>query len=65
MSRAWASLTLRLLGPALELLCLWALLNPAARSSRVFGLALEPWLYAGLAIGLAMVAIGLGLRPRS
>jgi hypothetical protein len=56
-------LALRILGPALEIVCIGLLLNGSARDWTVFGRPLEPLLYIGVAVGLAMVAIGLGLTP--
>ena len=55
---------LRLLGPLVECLCLIALFRYGNRGRTLLGLPIEPFLYAGLACGLAMVIVGL-LASRS
>ena len=59
-------LALRLIGPVLEIACIGLLLGNFGRNRSVFGQPIEPLLYLGVALGLAMVALGLGLSaPRS
>ena len=66
MRTARIGLVLRLLGPAIEIVCIGLLLWGFGRGRTGFGQALEPLLYVGVAVGLAMVAIGLGLSaPRT
>ncbi len=52
-------LTLRLLGPMVECLCLFALMRYGSRGTTILGRPIEPMLYAGLGCGLAMVVVGL------
>jgi hypothetical protein len=59
-------LILRLLGPAIQLGCLVLLFRPGVAGSRLLGVPVEYALYAGLALGLSMVAAGLILvRPQA
>jgi hypothetical protein len=71
MTTARIGLVLRLIGPVLEIACIGLLLGNFGRGRSVFGQPIEPLLYLGVALGLAMVALGLGLsshrpgrRPR-
>lgn len=50
---------LRLIGPLIEVACLIALLNVRDQGRMIFGLPVEYPLYAGLALGLSLVVIGL------
>ena len=61
---ARTGVTLRLLGPLIEVICLILLLRERDRGRQVLGLPVEYPLYAGLALGLALVVVGLALsRP--
>jgi hypothetical protein len=51
--------TLRLLGPLIEVACLIVLLRVRDQGRRFFGLPVEYSLYTGLAVGFALVVIGL------
>ena len=62
--RRRVGLVLRLLGPLVECLCLIALMRYGNRGRIFLGLPIEPFLYAGLACGLALVIVGL-LASRS
>lgn len=66
MSTARISLALRLLGPAVELVCIGLILWEGRQERPVLPPPLR-WLpYVGVALGLAMVAIGLSLSvPRT
>jgi hypothetical protein len=56
--------TLRLLGPLIEVVCLILLLRWRDQGRQVLGFPVEYPLYAGLALGLALVLVGLALsRP--
>ncbi|RUL87737.1 hypothetical protein [Tautonia sociabilis] len=61
MSAPRIGLALRLIGPILEFSCIALVLRGPARNRETFGMEVEPLLYAGLALGLAMVAVGLSL----
>ena len=52
---------LRLIGPLIEVACLIALLNVRDQGRMILGLPVEYPLYAGLALGLSLVVIGLAL----
>jgi hypothetical protein len=55
---------LRLLGPLIEVGCLIVLLRVRDQGRTVLGLPVEYPLYAGLALGLTLVVVGLALvRP--
>ena len=56
---ARTGLTLRLLGPLIEVVCLIALVNVRDRGRLAFGVPVEYPLYAGLAVGLSLVVVGL------
>lgn len=71
MTTTRIGLALRLIGPVLEIACIGLLLGNFGRDRSLFGQPVEPLLYLGVALGLAMVALGLGLstarpgrRPR-
>ncbi len=63
MTPARIGLIFRLLGPALEIVCIGLLLFGGGKDQFFFGIPLENFLYLGVALGLAMVAIGLGMTP--
>lgn len=63
MTPARIGLIFRLLGPVLEIVCIGLLLYGAGRDRSLLGFPLENFLYLGVALGLAMVAIGLGMTP--
>ena len=52
-------LTLRLLGPLIEVICLILLLQVRDQERAFLGVPAEYPLYAGLALGFAMVVVGL------
>ena len=54
-----AGLTFRLVGPLIEVFCLIGLQKWGGEGRTVAGLAVEYWLYAGLALGFALVVVGL------
>jgi hypothetical protein len=56
---ARTGLTLRLLGPLIEVICLILLLQVRDQGRTYLGVPAEYPLYAGLAIGFAMVVVGL------
>jgi hypothetical protein len=56
---ARTGLTLRLLGPLIEVACLILLLRVRDQGRQVLGMPVEYPLYAGMALGLALVVIGL------
>lgn len=61
---ARTGLTLRLLGPLIEVACLLALLRVRDQGRQFLGIPVEYPLYAGLALGLLLVVIGLAFaRP--
>ena len=61
---ARTGVTLRLLGPLIEVACLILLLRVRDQGRQVFGMPVEYPLYAGLALGLTLVVIGLAfVRP--
>jgi hypothetical protein len=61
---ARTGVTLRLVGPLIEVACLIVLLKVRDQGRQVFGLPVEYPLYAGLALGLALVVVGLAfVRP--
>ena len=61
---ARTGVTLRLLGPLIEVACLIVLLRWRDQGRQVLGVPVEYPLYAGLALGLALVVVGLLLsRP--
>lgn len=61
---ARTGLTLRLVGPLIEVICLIALSRVHDQGRLFFGLPVEYILYAGLAAGLALVVVGLTMvRP--
>jgi hypothetical protein len=63
---ARTGLTLRLLGPLIEVACLIVLLKVRDQGRQILGMPIEYPLYAGLACGLALVVIGLAfVRPAS
>ncbi|WP_169976715.1 hypothetical protein [Tautonia rosea] len=65
MTTSRIGLVLRLIGPVLEIVCIGLLLGNFGRNRSLFGQPAEPLLYFGVALGLAMVALGLGLStPR-
>jgi len=60
------ALVLRLLGPLIEIACLVLLNRFGARGASIAGRPVEYLLWAGLAVGFAMVVLGLTLgRPAS
>ncbi len=63
---ARTGVTLRLFGPLIEVLCLIALVNLRDQGRRVLGVPVEYPLYAGLALGLTLVFVGLAfVKPES
>ena len=52
-------LTFRLVGPLIEVFCLIGLQKWGGQGRTIAGLAVENWLYAGLALGFALVVVGL------
>ena len=54
-----AGLTLRLVGPLIEVFCLIGLQKWGGQGRTVAGLPVEYGLYAGLALGFALVVVGL------
>ncbi len=61
---ARTGMTLRLVGPLIEVVCLIILLQVRDQNRQVAGLPVEYPLYAGLALGFALVVVGLTLaRP--
>jgi len=56
---ARTGLTLRLIGPLIEVACLILLLKVRDQGRQVLGVPVEYPLYAGMALGLALVVIGL------
>ena len=61
---ARTGLTLRLLGPLIEVACLIVLLRVRDQGRQILGLPVEYPLYAGLALGLTLVVVGLAfVRP--
>jgi hypothetical protein len=59
-------LTLRLVGPLIEVICLGLMFGLPARDIQFHGVALQTVLYGGVALGLLLVIAGLTLvrRPR-
>jgi hypothetical protein len=51
-------LILRLVGPLLEVGCLWGMLQVRGRGYRVLGLDAETWCWAGIIICLGLVIAG-------
>jgi hypothetical protein len=65
MTTARIGLALRLIGPALEIVCIGLILWEGRRGRPLLPPGLRPLPYLGVALGLAMVAIGLSLTaPR-
>jgi hypothetical protein len=61
---ARTGITLRLLGPLIEVACLILLLKVRDQGRQVLGVPVEYPLYAGMALGLALVVAGLAfVRP--
>ena len=61
---ARTGVTLRLLGPLIEVVCLILLLRVRDQGRQILGLPVEYPLYAGLALGLTLVIVGLAfVRP--
>lgn len=60
-------MTLRLLGPLIEITCAAILVRTWGEGRTIAGIAIEPLLMVGFAIGLAMVVAGLTMvkRPSS
>ncbi|HEX8203194.1 MAG TPA: hypothetical protein VF590_22145 [Isosphaeraceae bacterium] len=58
-------LVLRITGPLIEVACLVLLFSFPGRRLSPAGIPLDDLLYAGLALGFAMVLIGLSLSGRS
>jgi hypothetical protein len=64
------ALTLRLLGPLIEVACLIVLVQVRDQGRTIAGVPVEHPLYAGLAVGFGLVVAGLifartdGRRPR-
>jgi hypothetical protein len=58
------ALTLRLLGPLIEVVCLILLLKIRDQGKQFAGIPLEYLLYAGLALGFCLVAAGLIFSSR-
>jgi hypothetical protein len=56
---ARTGLTLRLVGPLIEVACGIVLVNVRDQGRRFLGVPVEYPLYAGLALGLALVVVGL------
>ena len=52
-------LTLRLLGPLIEVFCLIGLQRWGGQGRTIAGLTVDTLLYAGLALGFALVVVGL------
>lgn len=57
-------LLLRLMGPLIEVVCVAALLRWGGQGVTVLGRPVEPLLYGGLGLGLALVVVGLILSTR-
>jgi hypothetical protein len=53
------AMTLRLLGPLIEIACVIVLLKVRDQGRLVLGIPVEYLLYAGLAFGLSLVVVGL------
>lgn len=53
------AMILRLLGPLIEVVCLIVLLKVRDQGRLILGMPIEYPLYAGLAVGFALVVIGL------
>ena len=64
MSSSPTGLALRLLGPLIEVACLILLQRWGGQGRTVAGLPVEYVLFAGLAVGFAMVVLGLTLFRR-
>ena len=61
---AQTGVILRLVGPLIEVACLIILLRVRDQGRQVAGIPVEYVLYAGLALGFALVVVGLTLaRP--
>ncbi len=54
-------LTLRLLGPLVEVVCMVALLRFRGRSVIILGVSVEQICYLGLIVGFTMVIVGIFL----
>jgi hypothetical protein len=62
---ARTGLVLRLVGPLIEIVCVLILVNVRDRGRLALGVPVEYFLYAGLALGLTLVVVGLTcVRPR-
>lgn len=61
------AMTLRLVGPLLEILCAAILMKTWGEGRTVLGIPIEPLLMTGFALGLGMVIAGLTMvkRPTS
>jgi hypothetical protein len=63
---ARTALTLRLLGPLIEVVCLILWLRVRDQGRTLAGIPVEYPIYAGLAVGFTLVLIGLAFsRPHS
>lgn len=61
---ARTGVTLRLLGPLIEVACLIVLLRVRDQGRQIAGMPVEYLLYAGLALGLSLAVVGLAfVRP--
>jgi hypothetical protein len=58
---AMKALTLRLLGPLIEIVCVIGLLKVRGQGRSIAGIPVEYPLYAGLAVGFTLVLVGLAL----
>jgi hypothetical protein len=56
---ARTAVTLRLLGPLIEVVCLIVLMRVRDQGRQFAGMPVEYPLYAGLALGFALVVVGL------
>ncbi len=63
---ASTAVTLRLLGPLIEVVCLIILLRVRDQGRTIAGIPVEYPIYVGLAVGFGLVLIGLAFsRPTS
>ncbi|CAN5610841.1 hypothetical protein BH23PLA1_BH23PLA1_34780 [soil metagenome] len=62
----WIGLVFRLLGPALQLICIALLFQVRGQDRTFLGVSLEMYCYFGLILGLVFVGLGLSLTiPKS
>ena len=62
--RPETGLLLRMLGPLIEILCLYGLISTRGQGRTLAGLPVDYLFYAGLALGLGLVVAGLTLVRR-